>query len=174
MGCDIHGFLEVKEDEKWKILKEVPGDRDYDIFGLLFGVRNYVNVRYPIAEQRGLPKYSDSEYKERKKYWGFDRFEEDSHSHTWISTDDILEYDFSHVSHDTRCTWFKDGINQKTKSGGNLKGIINQDTDERKHLWISGNEILESSYWKSFLQEMKELSNKYGNNGVRVVVWFDC
>lgn len=70
MGCDIHPVLEVKgEDGKWhgKVLcwcsrtgsaPDTEGalyiHRNYSLFAMLAGVRNYDGVK-PIAEPRGVP-----------------------------------------------------------------------------------------------------------------------
>ena len=53
MGCDIHAFIEVKIDNKWHHHGEVDIDRNYELFGLMAGVR-YAHddmIDYP----RGLP-----------------------------------------------------------------------------------------------------------------------
>lgn len=67
MGCDIHMYAERRVDGKWRPLFEPVGDeyygyewpvvtkdRDYDLFGVLAGVRNR-HVPCITGEPRGLP-----------------------------------------------------------------------------------------------------------------------
>ncbi len=173
MGSDIHGFLEVNTNGNWKIVENIPDNRNYDIFGLLFGVRNYVNAE-PIADRRGIPKYY-SEDERRERIDDVDDFwEMDGHSHSYLTAGDINDYDFSQEFADSRGTWFKDGMNMGGKSGGNLDGRIPKDTETVKHLKISAQEILDNSHsWKEFFEKMVWMGNEYGYENVRIVVWFD-
>ena len=57
MGCDIHLFIEYKENTSnnwWCFGSEINPGRNYSIFAHLCGVRNYHNIK-PITEPRGLP-----------------------------------------------------------------------------------------------------------------------
>ena len=65
MGTDICGWVEVKYGNMWwPIIKiDYLVNRNYDIFGCLFGVRNYANFK-PIAPDRGLPEDVSSLVKE--------------------------------------------------------------------------------------------------------------
>lgn len=61
MGCDIHIGLEQKgRDGKWFKIhinhELLPNDRDYDLFGFLFGVRNRHATYVPLFANRGIPK----------------------------------------------------------------------------------------------------------------------
>lgn len=49
----------------------------------------------------------------------------------------------------------------------NVKDLVEYDFD------LLAINVLEGSTWKSFIEKMKELAKSYGNDGVRVVVWFD-
>ena len=90
MGCDIHGAVEVKspysKDYDYVLnIKSLIG-RDYDAYGLLFGVRNYANHE-PIAEGRGLPDNISRQLKEDVEGWGI------GHSKSWITLDEIRKID---------------------------------------------------------------------------------
>ena len=57
MGCDIHLVVEIKENEKWKYVPEVPKkltERNYGVFGALAGVGDSFNNQ--IFEVKGLPE----------------------------------------------------------------------------------------------------------------------
>lgn len=91
MGCDIHTYIEKKNEEKnrWEIvslyylaeysktleLAEPYTDRCYDLFSLLAGVRGSYE---PLIEPRGLPHDLSVKVYTESDYW-----ENDSHSHTW-------------------------------------------------------------------------------------------
>ena len=54
MGVDIHTILQVKKQNKWEtIAKNVYDGRNYELFGILAGVRGQAE---PIVEPRGYPK----------------------------------------------------------------------------------------------------------------------
>ena len=69
MGCDIHGFLEIRQ-KSWICLKEIPKIRCYDIFGILAGVRNYINAK-PISAPKGIPEDASEEALEKINMWVF-------------------------------------------------------------------------------------------------------
>lgn len=129
MGCDIHLYVELKnESGKWdllfeplnpnmrrhKFLQDFPpceedGDskfiisqfklgltpityahRNYDLFGLLAGVRSN---RYPMANaSTGVPKNASKTYKDFVKGYGVD-----GHSHSYINFDSLLSYNWDHI-----------------------------------------------------------------------------
>ena len=56
MGCDIHTIVQVKKDDSWKYVPELPEEfrfRNYSLFALLANVRNYFNTKG--FEPKGLP-----------------------------------------------------------------------------------------------------------------------
>jgi len=91
MGCDIHMYVEYKVDDgEWKAheqhIEEVEDEyksvrsvtatgRNYDLFGLLAGVRTYSDGR---VKPKGLPKNISPMIKRASEYWGGDGH---SHSH---------------------------------------------------------------------------------------------
>lgn len=119
MGCDIHlwyerkNFLSEWEDvpvplDEWKA---GPLDhRSYAIFGFLADVRNYSAIK-PICEPRGWPedfRYS-SAGRTDDRYWCRDDYDYDFmfdeyHTHTWLSIDELLNYDYDQLVEDRRVT----------------------------------------------------------------------
>lgn len=100
MGADIHGWVEVR----YEYLDEFDGlniwyaiikagqllDRDYDAFGMLFGVRNRAGF-VPVANHRGLPADASDEVREHGTP-PEDAGEDDwicYHSPTWITYAEI-------------------------------------------------------------------------------------
>lgn len=89
MGCDIHGFIEVRIGDKWVFVRSnvFNNPRDYQYFGALAGVR-FKDV-VPIQVGRGLPAdvdVSGSGTSTNPDEWDGD------HSHGWVNILDIDEW----------------------------------------------------------------------------------
>lgn len=94
MGCDIHMVVEARDRygdgdydrEPWKLMiteEAAYGNREYEVFSLLAGVRNrehgtpgYIS---PIALPRGWPVDETPYTRELREKWG-----RDGHSHSWL------------------------------------------------------------------------------------------
>jgi hypothetical protein len=114
MGCDIHVFTEayntVDIDKKawvnidrWKLNrfydpKEPDGEdeyeidalysgRDYGLFSLLAGVRDYTGKVVPISEPKGLPDDISARTQQEAERWG-----SDGHSHSYITLKELKDY----------------------------------------------------------------------------------
>ena len=111
IGADIHGVLQHKEKGRWQTKEILDFDRNYELFGILAGVRS---SRKPIAPQRGLPK--DFSIIIQKTYYHIPpdtfKYEKDpygivgelksepgiymgDHSHTWLTLDEIQKYNWT-------------------------------------------------------------------------------
>ncbi|MGG0757899.1 hypothetical protein [Brevibacillus laterosporus] len=165
--------------------------RHYVLFSLLAGVRNYYSVT-PISEQKGLPEDVTQVVKEKSDEWGLD-----GHSHSWLSTRELVEFDWSKpFEHEG---WVSENEYKKFKEngspdswsrgvgGGSVEHITNFDMDAL----ISGNGLRwpDKSYytiikWTKPLNEvvdtfyswsipkLKELAGD-DLDSVRIVFWFD-
>lgn len=112
MGCDIHLFVEKRENgvwvpvDNWKPSEDYPGSLDvdyeegfyhgrcYTLFSVLADVRNE-SGKYrikPICEPKGLP---DDVTEPVKACWDCD-----GHSHSWHTLADLLAYDWTQTLHD--------------------------------------------------------------------------
>lgn len=82
MGCDIHGWIEVKADEgKWIAVEKLfDRSRNYDRFAKLAGVRG------EGPPPNGLPK----NISETTNYWA-DFWEADAHSHSSLPAADAFK-----------------------------------------------------------------------------------
>lgn len=108
MGCDIHFYVEKKEDGKWvsadkwtvdpwnegdpsyvdvKWEDSFYHDRNYALFGVLARVRDRSVT--PIAKPRGLPEDVSPEVEARSDYYGVD-----GHSHSWLTLAELLAYNW--------------------------------------------------------------------------------
>lgn len=106
MGCDIHGYAELIHNGKWVCaslfgidlfcdedcgsklrLIDVTGERDYQSFAQLCGVRDITGRCTPISYPRGLPLDISDEIKHEADSWG-----SDGHSHSYVSLKEIIDY----------------------------------------------------------------------------------
>lgn len=183
MGCDIHGWVEYSLDGyTWEPMlnAEAVLSRSYDIFGLLFGVRNYVNF-IPIAPERGLP----SDVSDFVKKQGGD---EDGHSHSYITLEEFNAIDWKQESQefDGRIHMYQK-VKGKWKSSGKASSSgyidVNSILATGKQELIKGNTkyVVEKTKAKDCLEGNFEEMFKYLNNiqeqnnwyKIRLVVWFD-
>jgi len=186
MGCDIHGWVEVKEKYGWAsvICIDELIWRNYDMFGSLFGVRNYAGFR-PIAPNRGFPE--DASYITKRDYkgWGID-----AHSATWITWKEIKEIDWEEEAEreDARIHVYKvreDGTleyRHKFLWSSELTHedyrILREKKELRKDNIVYKLEKIKrkdalSNDWKALFELMEVLAKRYGDENVRLVVWFD-
>ncbi len=109
MGADIHSRVEIKwdTDSDWMLVTEAlwPNhyfirsrpvdywntpyvaepfhDRNYPLFALLAGVRNYWDIE-PIESPRGMPDDASDSWKAYVDKWNGDL-----HSHSWFTYDEL-------------------------------------------------------------------------------------
>lgn len=77
------------EASTWRTDKSVPevyDSRNYVLFSILAGVRNYQGIE-PIAHPRGLPADVSSVVRADSNRWG-----EDGHSHSYLTVADLMNY----------------------------------------------------------------------------------
>lgn len=103
MGCDIHAYLELKDDKgnwfcanptyvdhthaKTRIKQpELDLGRDYDIFAQLADVRNEHDLPF-IDQPRGLPDDASIRVKDASQAW-----EPDGHSHSYVTLAEINDF----------------------------------------------------------------------------------
>jgi len=184
MGCDIHGFVEVR-DARPESLKKYRDDfvpwwtpiicvgsfltRDYNLFGVLAGVRWYDPSWEwePIAPNRGLPddvsyevRSSCMMYDEKQREWVDD---EDHHSTTWMLLSEIKAFNWDKKINDQK---HNPEFTQYLKKGKE---------EERPPMFID-NWVPLYDYcdeFKTVRRLMEELVNIYGNENVRLIIWFD-
>lgn len=113
MGCDIHMFTEALKtvDKKptwvnvdnWRVnpfykegnedgerpydISELHGGRNYTLFSILAGVRDYSDKTKPVADPRGFPE--DASPQTTNEY---QRWEGDGHTHSWLTLQELMDY----------------------------------------------------------------------------------
>jgi len=167
MGCDIHGYLEVKIKERWNSIKEIPKDRAYDMFGILADVRNYVNAK-PISGPKGVPEDASDFVAQEIVDWDID-----GHSHSWLTWEEISKYDWEQKSLDERVSTIEKATGKELSKASYT--YLQDKPDPRfelKHLERIMKELVPQS-WKDFFDDMKDFAERFGAENVRIVFWFD-
>lgn len=120
MGCDIHLFVERREDGVWKSLdtwqtekddgreylsvdydRQFYNGRNYNLFAILADVRNgrgFAGIKtgegfIPIAPPRGVPDDANDNYKKYVEQW-----DGDGHSHSYFTVAELLAYDWTQTT----------------------------------------------------------------------------
>lgn len=146
MGADIHMYGEKKNaNGEYEMVGEFFDLRSYSIFAFLADVRNYSAIK-PISPTRGIP--TDVSYE--VKYF-YNSWFGDAHSASWLTLDELFNFDYQLECEDRRCTINGDG--GRTAPKGEGKKTTYQ-------------EFLGNIYFK----ELSELKNCQAD---RVVFWFD-
>jgi hypothetical protein len=96
MGCDIHIYVEsrYRDGEAWNFMMHEDacyGDRNYELFSILAGVRNRFNIT-PISEPRGIPDDVDPYLKKNLEQYA-------DHSFSWLTLKEIKEYKWDQDRH---------------------------------------------------------------------------
>ena len=163
MGTDIAGGVEIRPHgpgSPWRLadvgLDALP--RHYDAFGLLFGVRNYAGFE-PVAPGRGVPDDAGADLRAL--------LADGEHDHTWATWAQLASVDWS-----AQAPRVDDRIHEYelTSQGPRLVGkaghhgrawreVAGEHADHR------GSSYPEGTEWRA--------GDRYGDDNVRLVVWFD-
>ncbi len=149
MGCDIHAYAEVKIDGKWNFADHIPFCRSYGLFGFLGGARNYSEAE-PIAAGRGTPIDISEEVEYNRARW-----DDDGHSFSWVSLEELLNFDYSKKFYDMRV--FRDG-----DGAARARTLDEAELTDYK-TFLPG----------IFFEELERLRGLGRPADVRIIFWFD-
>ncbi len=113
MGCDKHLYVERRRNinnkdvwfncDNWRLnpyhdeenepkyeIAHLYDDRNYRLFSVLAGVRNY-SENEPIAQPRGLPSDVSDATKAQSDHW-----DGDGHTHSWFTLKEVKDYFAKH------------------------------------------------------------------------------
>jgi hypothetical protein len=165
MGCDIHCVIEQRDPEYkewWTNRGDADIGRNYEMFSVLAGVRNYLDVR-PIREPRGLPEDVDFMLKVYYEYWA-----EDAHSASWVTLKEMREYDLDQEVDDTSIVLSRDET-------GKITSTCRGTSDETKTEVVGKRKIFElwgREYWYELIKKLEQYDDGTGE-GARLVFFFD-
>ncbi|MBD0837744.1 hypothetical protein [Streptomyces sp. TRM68416] len=154
MGCDIHGYVEVRSwfddtsepeeedsDLRWHPALPLPflyNGRSYEAFGCLFGVRG--RTFEPLAPERGFPPDAS-----RAAARAWEEEKADSHSPSWITWAELEAADWNEREAPSRLP--RDPLTRR--------------------------EAVRDADWGDVWTLMRILARRHGADHVRLVVWFD-
>jgi len=194
MGTDLTGGVEFRlggVGGPWE-LTDLSVDcigRDYDAFGLFFGVRNYAGFA-PIAAGRGLPDDASAEL--------LDLINEPVYDRTFITAADLAAVDWNKkaLTTDGRMHDYAYRDGQLVEVGKGFPGdrwqeVAGPDAPRDGRYfpegteWVVGERIYRverlvqcdvlrhNSGLRELVASMLELGRSHGGQNVRLVVWFD-
>jgi len=186
MTTDVNGWVEWRwneADDEWtgviKIGMIVAGN--YDMYGCLFGVRNYTGFR-PVAYNRGLPTNASDETKAEYTQYGTEAF-----SPSWIAWPEIAAIDWSEEALDYRVYHYKRYDNGQVVYQQMKSLTRNHPRFEDMYegmMWEEGDTVYKVQSirkqtildilpgWQLIFEMMAVMAMRYGNENVRLVVWF--
>lgn len=186
-----------------KAREEFYHDRNYQLFSILAGVRDYGSTK-PIDEPRDVPTDSCAEIKEAYEDWGGD-----AHSATWYSLKELLDWNWDqpsgHVSGIVSLEQFKKYLVTKEPPDSYCQGvggpnivvadatwlaeqILHEESAKEKGLFLKdgvtyyarirwGRTYRDMAYTQflDVLQELKGIADteKLPYEDMRMVMWFD-
>ena len=158
MGVDLYGYIEIKKAEVDESLGEaiwffvvdvdILVERNTDAFGCLFGVRN-PNHFVPVAANRGVPHDASriGQHANENPEW--------FHSHTWVTWRELRQVN-----------WQESVERRKDENS-------QEPTFSAKSERITRAEAVGDTFDLVF-DLMKRLAQSFGDDSVRLVVWFVC
>jgi hypothetical protein len=87
MGCDIHLHIEIMIDDKWEHYSAPKIDRNYELFGLMAGVRD--ETIEPICLPKGIKDIEDMTTITR---FDMERAFSDWHHFSWFNKNEIEKF----------------------------------------------------------------------------------
>lgn len=183
IGTDIHGFIEFKMEgfpECWYKAIDIGSlaERYYNLFGYLFGVREPIDKYLPIAAHRGLPSHVD-EVTEMIFKWcegddptwiGWREFHDavaeghSVHAYRPGANDQLLpvKRDWTPPYPD----YFTENERKWLRRGGGVE------KDGYVYRYESDGPISFGPGWQLIVEFGDRLAQVYGDERVRMVVWF--
>lgn len=179
MGWNINGYIEVWDDyrKEWEgVVDVVPlVDRDYDFFGLLFGVQNHTGLA-PLTTPRGVPADVS-----RQAARELQRCPDSWFEHTWVRLDELHALNWDQVVITNREFWHKagrtDGAGMIHQRREDLPDGTRWEENGEVHFigTLTGNQLLaKSREWRVLLGILDVFGREHGDERVRLVVWFDA
>lgn len=180
MGTDIDGWVEFKDHDHWYGVVNIHSliHRHYDMFGCLFGVRNFAGF-VPVAEKRGLPSDISFEIKHDPSHTS-------AHSHTWIMWEEIRSINWDEPAEmlDQRVHYYQRDENGEWKLVMKVAEGYPRQIKVDKEQAVEIDAILYKVermvrrdalvyQWEFLFKMMEMLAERYGDDNVRLVVWFD-
>lgn len=166
MAVSMYGFVEAKlsntgfEDWYRVIDSTVLVSNPYELMGCLFGVKNFA-LFDPLFADRGLPEECSEEVVQEATSADYYKH------HSWCSYSELQQVDLeeSALAADLRVL--------KTVNGISVKAPAANEGEQAEATVMSRGEALANTGFEVLMELMGVLAKRYGNDGVRWVVYFD-
>ena len=163
MGCDIHAIIEKKDKYGfWTNAGDPEIGRDYEMYSVLANVRNSDNIPF-ISEAKGIPDDATSEFIGFSNDWGCD-----GHSHSWITLEEIKNFDIEQEFYDSRLILSKDKKGKITSTCSMTTGETLGVVGKRKIFGLWGRDS-----WNKLIKKLEKLRLEKDDKSVRLVFFFD-
>jgi hypothetical protein len=177
-GTDIHGWVEVKEKERWHGVIKIDRiiSRNYDMFGCLFGEKH--RIFEPVAKHsiKSLGDVSDEAAQD-------DRFNHIGYEQS-LTYREIIDINWDEVSIELiPQIYIKDGFGvlnvlKNYELLDSEYDRLNKEKSLQKDNIIYNLELIKrrsclDHQWIRLFALMRCLSYEYGENNTRLIVWFD-
>lgn len=200
MGCDIHALIERKNEHRghdgevyrteWVNSGDPDLGRNYELFAVLAGVRNYTGIT-PISEPRGLPAFVSFEsYSDGERWVKWDHrsdvgkpcrafehmvemYGEDGHSGSWLTLAEIKAFDLNQTVDDPHLIVGRDAeTNEVTMTAMATSGPHEGPVGVRKVFMWPGDD--EQHTWPRLIRYMEQAKwDGQSDDEVRLVFFFD-
>lgn len=197
--CTEMDFIERVEQESQPKYMFLYNGRNYNLFSMLAGVRNgYISngntyMITPIDDARGVPSDASSAYKEYVDEWG-----RDGHSHSYFTMSELDDPSYwldterfggymapeafkRHVEQKNACYYICiDKERDTVISNEEMMAYVESDKFDPfcNNLltfleWDTPRFKLDSYFYNEVLGYLRNLGEKYGDDNVRIVFFFD-
>lgn len=159
--------VEMEANELWVYEGWIYKNRSYALFAMLADVRNNYNYK-PICQPKGLPADISDVVRREADRWG-----DDGHSHSWLTLQELLAYDWDQTA--TVTGWVtKDKAEQYRRTGKRPSSWFYYTSDRDNYEYISW-QVKYSDHAKDFIDysllKLKQFACP--PEDVRIVFWFD-
>jgi len=184
--ADVNGRVEFRERGAWfGVIDPAPLlPKHYDLFGLLFGVANFAGF-VPLFPGRGLPDDCDDTLRamyeaNSSEYFGA----------SWVAYSELVSIDWGLVAErtDQRIHKFEvgadgserwvgkameDSLPEETRRSIEASGVHDEGHWRLRRRRISRADAKDGTDWDTLLKLMAVLVGRFGEENVRLVVFFD-
>ena len=170
MGYSLTGWIEVRDDQTapmggWKPAVDIDrifwgDDKNYPIYGFLFGIQNPSPHSAPVAMGRGLPEDVSPEV-ESAFAPDRQRAEDEFGGPTWISWGEIVRLNSDEAPAE---------LSQILRSVSEGRPIAIPRRSNPSPGWMDSSDAI--SNWGRLASILWLLADAYGDDDVRMVIWF--
>jgi len=185
------GLAGASGEIDWELRCDFDVGRNYALFAMLSGVRDYGGGTVPVAEPRGVPDDASPETAADAAEW-----DADGHTHSWLTLAELDAYDWCGARTESGLVPFAAYVAHKESGampdtwcqGTNMPVVTTAQADEMlragemparntfvEYTWQTKRRDDATHFVESFLPSLRDVAKKFnvGPEDVRIVFWFD-